>query len=188
MWVLIDNHDSFTYILHHYLLLTGADCVVYKNDEVCVNFLKDLKPERIILSPGPKTPLEAGITLAVIEEFQSQVPLLGICLGHQAIGMHFGGRLIHATKPLHGKTSEISHSGHSLFSGISTVFTAMRYHSLVMDDLPTGLDCIAKSRDDNAIMSISTGDNMCIGVQFHPESIGTFYGQKMIENWAKMFS
>ena len=187
MWVLIDNYDSFTYILLDYLLQTGHDCKVFRNDEVSVAELKDLKPERIIISPGPETPLQAGICMEAIEEFHAHTPILGVCLGHQALGMFFGGKLVHAPYPMHGKTSEVSHSGHAIFNNIQSPCRVMRYHSLSIENIEgTGLKEIARSNDDKQIMAMVHEQYPCIGIQFHPESVGTTKGMRMIENWAAM--
>jgi anthranilate synthase/aminodeoxychorismate synthase-like glutamine amidotransferase len=186
MWALIDNYDSFTYILRDYLLRTGNDCVVYRNDEVTIAQLEDMQPSRIIISPGPETPLQAGITMQVIDRFHKSIPILGVCLGHQALGMYFGARLAHSGYPMHGKTSEVTHNGHALFAGIPSPFTAMRYHSLIIDGLAdTQLDAIAHT-SDGTIMALAHRQFPCIGVQFHPESVGTEYGLQLLKNWASM--
>jgi anthranilate synthase/aminodeoxychorismate synthase-like glutamine amidotransferase len=188
MWVLIDNYDSFTYILHHYLLQCGSDCVVYRNDEITIEELEKLNPARIILSPGPETPLQAGITMDVVKHFHDKAPILGVCLGHQALGMYFGAQLIHAPHPMHGKTSEVSFTPHPIFEGLQNPFTVMRYHSLAVSNFEgTGLQAIAHSTDDNTIMALAHETYPCIGVQFHPESIGTANGLQILKNWAKMF-
>ncbi len=188
MWVLIDNYDSFTYILHHYLLQCGNDCVVYRNDEITVEELEKLNPSRIIISPGPETPLQAGITMNVIARFHQQIPILGVCLGHQALGIHFGAQLIHAPYPMHGKTSEVTYSAHPLFNGLENPFTVMRYHSLIVTNFEgTGLLAIAHSTDDNTIMALVHKTYPCVGIQFHPESIGTANGLAILKNWAGMF-
>ncbi len=187
MWVLIDNYDSFTYILHHYLLQTGNECVVYRNDEITIEELKALNPSRIIISPGPETPLQAGITMDIVAHFHNKIPILGVCLGHQAIGMHFGADLVHAPQPMHGKTSAVKHNGHKLFSNISNPFTAMRYHSLIIKEATgSGLSAIAHT-DDGTIMAIAHDTYPCIGIQFHPESVETKEGMQLIQNWAGMY-
>lgn len=187
MWVLLDNYDSFTHILHHYLLHTGNDCVVIRNDEVTVEELAAMNPERLIISPGPQTPREAGISLNAIEHFQDKIPILGICLGHQALGMFFGAPLIHNPAPRHGKTSLVKHNGHLIFEGIDEEFEVMRYHSLCIDlSNNKALLPIAFASDDNVLMACAHKNLPLIGLQFHPESIGTPCGQQMIDNWAKM--
>lgn len=186
MWVLLDNYDSFTYILRHYLLQTGNECAVYRNDEITVDELAALNPERLIISPGPETPLQAGITMDAIVHFHNRIPILGVCLGHQALGMYFGARLIHTPYPMHGKTSEVTHNGHPLFQNIPSLFTVMRYHSLAIEDIEnTGLQAIAHT-EDGIIMALAHEQYPCVGVQFHPESVGTEYGLQLIKNWAEM--
>lgn len=187
MWVLIDNYDSFTYILHHYLLQTGYKCAVYHNDEITVAELVALAPTRIIISPGPETPLQAGITMEAVGYFHDKIPILGVCLGHQAIGMHFGARLIKAPVPMHGKTSILHCTEHPLFAGIPPSPNVMRYHSLAISDLAqTGLQSIAHT-DDGVIMAMIHETSPCVGVQFHPESVGTEHGLQMLKNWAAMY-
>jgi len=184
MWVLIDNYDSFTWILQHYLLQTGHECAVYRNDEISLEQLIALAPERIIISPGPETPAQAGITMAVIHHFHRTTPILGVCLGHQALGMYFGAQLVHLSYPMHGKTSEVTHTGHPLFANIPSPFTAMRYHSLVVERFEgTGLDAIART-GDGTIMALAHRQYPCMGVQFHPESVGTGHGLQLLRNWA----
>jgi anthranilate synthase/aminodeoxychorismate synthase-like glutamine amidotransferase len=186
MWALIDNYDSFTYILHDYLLQTGNECAVYRNDEITLQQLQDINPERIILSPGPETPIQAGITMQVIDHFHKTTPILGVCLGHQALGMYFGAQLVHTPYPMHGKTSEVIHTGHQLFAGIPCPFTAMRYHSLAVNSFEnTPLNILATTNDGN-IMALSHSYYPCIGVQFHPESVGTDHGLKLLKNWARI--
>jgi anthranilate synthase/aminodeoxychorismate synthase-like glutamine amidotransferase len=187
MWVLIDNYDSFTHILHHYLLQAGGDCVVYRNDAITVEELEALGPSRIILSPGPETPLQAGITMAAIARFHNQIPILGICLGHQALGMHFGAELMHAPEPVHGKVHEVYHSGESILQDLPQPFKAMRYHSLSIMALDgTGLKPIAATTD-GVNMALAHETHPCIGLQFHPESIGTPQGLQIMKNWAAMY-
>lgn len=186
MWALIDNYDSFTWILHDYLLQTGHECNVYRNDEITLPGLIALNPSRIIISPGPETPLQAGITMQVIGHFHKHTPILGVCLGHQALGMYFGAKLVHSSYPMHGKTSAVHHNNHPLFNHIPSPFTAMRYHSLAVTDFEnTGLAAIAHT-EDGTIMALSHKQYPCIGVQFHPESIGTEYGLQLLKNWAEL--
>ena len=185
MWVLIDNYDSFSYILHDYLLQTGHECAVYRNDEISTDQLAALQPSRIIISPGPETPLQAGITMSVVERFHATIPILGVCLGHQALGMFFGAQLVHA-QPMHGKTSDIRHNGGDVFSGLPTPCTVMRYHSLAITSVEgTGLYATAHT-EDNVIMALRHETHPCYGVQFHPESIGTPHGLQILRNWAAM--
>jgi len=186
MWVLIDNYDSFTWILHDYLLQTGHECLVFRNNEISLLQLTALDPERIILSPGPETPLQAGITMDVIDNFHKRIPILGVCLGHQALGMYFGAKLVHTKYPMHGKTSKIRHTHHPLFNNIPDPFIAMRYHSLAVDNFSgTPLASIAHA-EDGTIMALSHTQYPCIGVQFHPESIGTQHGLQLLKNWSEM--
>lgn len=186
MWVLIDNYDSFTWILQHYLLQTGNECLVYRNDEISLSQLIDLEPERIIISPGPCTPMQAGISMDVIDYFHCRIPILGVCLGHQALGMYFGGKLVHAAYPMHGKTSLMTHNGHQLFDRIPSPTTVMRYHSLMINELEkTELKEIAHS-EDGTIMAVAHQHYRCVGVQFHPESVGTEMGMRLLKNWAQL--
>lgn len=187
MWVLIDNYDSFTHILHHYLLLTGSDCRVIRNDELTLAQIEALNPERLVISPGPGIPNDAGITLQAIDHFHNRIPILGVCLGHQAIGTYFGAILTHAPSPMHGKTSDIEHNGHPIFKDVPPIFTVMRYHSLSLKNLPADrLIPLAISLSDGAIMAIAHTHFPCIGLQFHPESVGTDNGMTLIRNWAGM--
>lgn len=187
MWVLIDNYDSFTHILHHYLLQAGGECAVYRNDAITVAELEALTPSRLILSPGPETPLQAGITMEAIARFCHRIPMLGICLGHQALGMHFGARLVHAPEPVHGKVHEVYHDGHSILSGLPQPFKAMRYHSLSISGFDgTGLMPIAATAD-GVNMAVAHEKYPCVGLQFHPESIGTEQGLQMLRNWAGLY-
>lgn len=184
MWVLIDNYDSFSNILHHYLQQIH-ECVLFRNDAISIAELEQLQPSRIILSPGPKTPHEAGICLDIIARFHATTPILGICLGHQALGMHFGAQLVRSANPQHGKISSVTHTQHPLFTSIDTTFDVMRYHSLALKTEPNcGLKTIAISNFDNAIMAIAHEKFPIIGIQFHPESIGTKVGMQLLKNWS----
>jgi anthranilate synthase/aminodeoxychorismate synthase-like glutamine amidotransferase len=188
MWALIDNYDSFTYILLHYLRQAGADCTVFRNDELELQQLIDKNPERIIISPGPETPLQAGICMSAIGYFHDKIPILGVCLGHQALGMFFGAELTRAPKPMHGKTSQVRHKGHSIFKDVPDPLTVMRYHSLVLEGINTKeLETIASAQDDDCIMAIAHKHHPCMGLQFHPESVGTEYGLQLLRNWAELY-
>jgi anthranilate synthase component 2 len=184
MFVLIDNYDSFTFNLFHYLGGLGADVVVYRNDKVEVDEVMGADPEAIVLSPGPCTPNEAGICLDLIAKAASSIPILGVCLGHQAIGQAFGGKVVRAPKPLHGKLSEIQHRGETLFRGINAPFKATRYHSLVVDraTLPKDITVTAET-DDHLIMGLSHTTLAVHGVQFHPESIASEHGHLILRNF-----
>lgn len=185
MYILIDNYDSFTYILHHYLLQTGNECAVYKNDEISVNELAGLAPERLIISPGPETPLQAGITMEAIAYFHDKIPILGVCLGHQALGVHYGDTLVHS-KPMHGKISEVTHYDHPLFDGIPSPFPVMRYHSLSIElQAQSPLQGIAHT-GDGILMALAHPRYPSIGVQFHPESVGTEHGLRLLQNWSRL--
>jgi anthranilate synthase/aminodeoxychorismate synthase-like glutamine amidotransferase len=188
MWVLIDNYDSFTHILHHYLLQAGGDCTVYRNDALSLEDLIALQPERLIISPGPGRPEGAGITMEAIAHFHDRIPILGICLGHQALGLHFGAQLVHAPEPVHGKVRAVHHTGHPLFEGLPDPFPSMRYHSLSLTGLEsTGLIPIAHGADD-VNMAIAHERFPCLGFQAHPESVGTPDGLRMLQNWAGMWN
>jgi anthranilate synthase component 2 len=184
MIVLIDNYDSFTFNLFHYLGGLGADVVVHRNDKITVDRVMDMAPEAIVLSPGPCTPNEAGICLDLIAKASSSIPVLGVCLGHQAIGQAFGGEVVRAPVPLHGKLSEIKHQGESVFRGINGPFKATRYHSLVVarGSLPADLAVTAET-DDQLIMGLAHRTLAVHGVQFHPESIASEHGHLMLRNF-----
>lgn len=184
MILMIDNYDSFTYNLVHYLAELGADVQVVRNDALSVADIESMAPSHIVISPGPCTPNEAGISLAVIEHFAGKIPILGVCLGHQAIGQAFGGRIIRAQKLMHGKTSMIAHSGETVFLGLHSPFTATRYHSLVIErrSLPACLKITAES-EDGEIMGVAHRSLPIFGVQFHPESILSECGHLLLQNF-----
>ncbi len=189
MLLMIDNYDSFTYNLVQYFGELGEDVWVYRNDQITLEQIAELQPERIVLSPGPCTPNEAGISLAAIERFAAQVPILGVCLGHQSIGQAFGGRIVHASQVMHGKTSEVYHAGQGVFAGLPNPFTVVRYHSLVIDKtaLPVALDITAWTQTPNGdfdeIMGVRHKTLPVEGVQFHPESILTEHGHSLLRNF-----
>jgi para-aminobenzoate synthetase component II len=184
MLLVIDNYDSFTYNLVQYLGELGAEMKIFRNDEITVEQIEQLGPERILISPGPGTPDGAGITLPVLERFSGRLPILGVCLGHQAIGQHFGGRVVRGPEPVHGKPVVIRHDGRTLFSGIEGEFNAGRYHSLVVErgSLPDSLEISAES-PDGLIMALRHKELPVEGVQFHPESILTEHGKVMLANF-----
>jgi len=184
MILMIDNYDSFTYNLVQYLGELGAAVKVFRNDEVAVDEVERLRPSRIVISPGPCTPNEAGITLGLIARMARQVPVLGVCLGHQAIGQAFGGRVVRAKQVMHGKVSRIDHDGKGVFEGLPERFTATRYHSLVVsrESLPACLQVTAQS-EDGEIMGLRHRDLPIEGVQFHPEALLTEHGHKMLQNF-----
>jgi len=188
MLLVIDNYDSFTYNLVQYLGELGADMKVVRNDEVSVDDIeKELRPEKVLISPGPGTPDGAGITLGTIARFAGKVPILGVCLGHQAIGQHFGGRVVRGPQPVHGKPVEIQHDGRTIFDGIPQDFNAGRYHSLVVerDSVPTCLEVSAQS-PDGLVMALRHKTEKIEGVQFHPESILTDHGKRLLQNFMSM--
>ena len=184
MIVLIDNYDSFTFNLFHYLGGLGADVVVHRNDKVAADQVMAMEPEAIVLSPGPRTPRDAGICLELIAKAASSIPVLGVCLGHQAIGEAFGGAVVRAPVQVHGKLSKIRHEGAGIFRGINAPFRATRYHSLVVDrpSLPDKLAVTAET-DDHIIMGLAHRTLAVHGVQFHPESIASEYGHLMLRNF-----
>ena len=193
MLLVLDNYDSFTYNLVQYAGELGAEPVVYRNDALSVEAALALRPDAIVVSPGPCTPREAGISVPLIRAAAAMVPVLGVCLGHQAIGEAFGGRVVRADRLMHGKTTPVAHRGHPLFEGIPTPFEAMRYHSLVVspDGLPQELEITAWS-DDRAegseIMGLSHESLPVHGVQFHPESVGTAVGKRILANFLALSS
>jgi len=187
MLLIIDNYDSFTYNLVQYLGELGAEMRIVRNDEVTVDEIeKDLKPEKILISPGPGTPNGAGISLGVIERFAERIPILGVCLGHQAIGQYFGGRVVRGPQPVHGKPVNITHDGKTIFNGIPQNFAAGRYHSLVVDR-ETVPDCLEISAEspDGLIMAMRHKTLPVEGVQFHPESILTEHGKQLLSNFLR---
>lgn len=187
MILVIDNYDSFTYNLVQYLGELGADIQVARNDQIAIEDIERLAPERIVLSPGPCTPDDAGITLDVIRHFAGKTPLLGVCLGHQAMGQAFGGRVVRAPYLMHGKTSQILHDGRTVFEGIENPFIATRYHSLIVDraSVPPMLE-VSATTSDGLVMGLRHREFICEGVQFHPESIMTAAGKRLLSNFLKM--
>lgn len=181
--LLLDNYDSFTYNLYDYLLQTGADCVVLRNDALTLQEFERLNVEAAVFSPGPKRPADAGVMLQLIGAWRRRMPMLGICLGHQALGEFFGARLVKARVPMHGKTAPVRHNGHPLFEGVPSPFLVMRYHSLVLESLDgTPLENIAQT-GEGEIMALAHRSLPLTGVQFHPESILTEYGLQILKNW-----
>jgi anthranilate synthase component 2 len=184
MFLLLDNYDSFTYNLRHYLGELGAEVEVHRNDALTVDDVLSLGAEGIVISPGPCDPNRAGICLEVIEKAKYQLPILGVCLGHQCIGQAFGGKIVLAPKPMHGKVSDITHQGEGLLGGIPSPFKATRYHSLTIEpeSLPDSLNVVATS-EDGVIQGISHKELPIYGVQFHPESIASEHGHQLIKNF-----
>jgi anthranilate synthase component 2 len=185
MVCVIDNYDSFTYNLVQYLGELGAEVHVVRNDAASVEEVAATRPERIVISPGPGRPEDAGITMAIVRALGEKTPILGVCLGHQAIGAAFGGQVVRAGVPMHGKTSLIEHNGRGVFSGIAESFAASRYHSLVVSDegLPDDLEVTARTREDQIIMGLRHRRWPVHGVQFHPESILTGEGHHLLRNF-----
>src|ERR1700743_2676311 len=184
MILLIDNYDSFTYNLFHYLGELGAEVKVVRNDEITAEQALALKPQGIVLSPGPCTPNEAGICLDVIEKANGTMPILGVCLGHQAIGQAYGGKIVRAPEPMHGKLSKMHHTGKSVFRGLNNDFLAMRYHSLTIapESMPNVLEVTATS-EDGVIQGVMHTTHPVHGVQFHPESIASENGHALLNNF-----
>jgi anthranilate synthase component 2/para-aminobenzoate synthetase component 2 len=187
MLLMIDNYDSFTYNLVQYLGELGEEIRVFRNDAITLQGIQELGPERIVISPGPCTPNEAGISVEVIRQFAGKIPLLGVCLGHQSIGAAFGGEIIRAPRLMHGKTSTIHHDGRTIFEGLSNPFEATRYHSLLIrrETLPPCLEITAWT-DRDEIMGVRHRDFIVEGVQFHPESILTTEGKTLLRNFLKL--
>jgi len=186
MLLMIDNYDSFTYNLVQYFGELGADVRVYRNDQITLDEVEELAPERIVISPGPCTPNEAGVSIPVIKRFAGRIPILGVCLGHQSIGQAFGGRIVHAATLMHGKTSQIRHANTGVFKGLPDPLTATRYHSLAIEraSLPDCLEVTAWS-EDGEIMGVRHKTLAVEGVQFHPESILTECGHELLANFLK---
>jgi len=189
MILMIDNYDSFTYNVVQYCRELGADLKIIRNDEMTIDEIKALNPEKIILSPGPATPNEAGVTLDVIKEFADTTPIFGICLGHQSIAQAFGGEVVRAKNMMHGKTSQVAIDKETpIFKDLPSEFRATRYHSLIVnkDNLPDNIIATSHSKDDDEIMSLQIKDKPIYGVQFHPESIMSEYGHEMLDNFLKL--
>lgn len=187
MILVLDNYDSFTYNLVHYIGECGEEVMVVRNDEITVEQVEDLNPKKIVISPGPCTPNEAGISIELIKK--SSVPILGVCLGHQAIGAAFGGNIIKAPEIFHGKLSKVEHNQKKIFNGIDSPYSVVRYHSLIIekDSLPNELEITGVLEDNpEVIMAIEHKEKPIYGVQFHPESIETNFGMKLIENFLKL--
>lgn len=187
MILMIDNYDSFTYNLVQYLQMLGAEVKVFRNDEIRVEEVETLNPSGIVISPGPCRPESAGVSIALIQAFSGRLPILGVCLGHQAIASAFGGKVVSAKRLMHGKTSTVSTDGMNLFRGIPTPFQAMRYHSLAVsrEHLPDCLRVTAEA-EDNEIMGIRHREHLTEGIQFHPESIMTPVGKRLLRNFLNL--
>jgi anthranilate synthase component 2 len=187
MLLMIDNYDSFTYNLVQYLGELGEDVRVYRNDQITIPEIEQLKPDRIVISPGPCTPNEAGVSVETIRRFAGKIPILGVCLGHQSIGQAYGGKIVRAKQLMHGKTSMIHHTNKGVFAGLANPFEATRYHSLVIEreSLPEVLEITAWT-DDGEIMGVRHKTLAVEGVQFHPESILTQYGHELLANFLKV--
>ena len=187
MVFVLDNYDSFTFNLVQYMGELGEDVVVRRNDELTPEEIEALRPDRIVLSPGPCTPQEAGISIPLIRHMAGKVPILGVCLGHQAIGAAFGGRIVRARKLMHGKTSEVEHDGKTIFAGIETPMTCTRYHSLIVEEkgLPRDLEISARTAD-GTIMGLRHRKLLVEGVQFHPESVLTADGKHLMQNFLSL--
>jgi len=183
--VVVDNYDSFTYNLVQYLGELGAEVRVMRNDAVTTEAIDATEPDQIVISPGPGRPEDAGVTMDVIRELGKRTPILGVCLGHQAIGAVFGGSVVRAAVPMHGKTSTIEHDGRGIFTGLSEPFLASRYHSLIVSDegLPPELEVTARAKEDRSIMGLRHRSWPVYGVQFHPESILTGEGRRILRNF-----
>jgi para-aminobenzoate synthetase component 2 len=188
MLLVIDNYDSFTYNLVQYLGELGVEMKIFRNDEIEIDQIRRLEPERILISPGPCSPNESGLSNEIIKTFGSTIPTFGVCLGHQCVGHVFGGEVVRAERLMHGKTSQIYHNGDPLFAGIPSPFTATRYHSLIIkrDTMPDTLQIIAETRPEGEVMGIRHKQYPIWGVQFHPESILTESGKQILANFLKL--
>lgn len=188
MILLIDNYDSFTYNLYHYLGELGAEVRVFRNDKITIDEVATLRPEKIVISPGPCTPREAGISCDLIRRFAGETPILGVCLGHQCIGAAFGGAIVRAPSIMHGKISQVTHDGQTIFRSLKNPFGAMRYHSLVIEPatLPAELN-ISAHTTDNVVMGVRHKTLAVEGVQFHPESILAEEGKKLLKNFLECY-
>ena len=188
MVLVIDNYDSFTYNLVQYLGELGATLVVRRNDDLSIEQLRGLGHDRVVISPGPGRPEQAGVSLDVIKEFGPRMPLLGVCLGHQAIGLAFGGEVIRAPQPIHGKTSTVEHNGQGVFKGLAGSIQAGRYHSLIVGEqtLPPELEVMARTKDDGLVMGLRHRTMPIHGVQFHPESVLTNEGRRILRNFLEI--
>ncbi len=184
MIILIDNYDSFTYNLRQYLEEMGTECRVFRNDEITVNEVAVLNPEALVISPGPCTPKEAGVSTSSIRAAAGRLPVLGVCLGHQCIGAAFGGNIVRAARPMHGKSSQIYHDGRTIFAGLPNPFPAVRYHSLIIErkSIPDCLEISAETQEGE-IMGVRHKNYAVEGVQFHPESIMTGAGKELLRNF-----
>jgi len=187
MLLMIDNYDSFTYNIVQYLRELGAEVVVHRNDKITVDEIQELRPKQLVVSPGPCSPLEAGISVEAIQRLAGKMPILGVCLGHQSIGQAFGGRVVRADRLMHGKTSPVYHDNRELFAGLSQPFDATRYHSLIVEkaSLPECLEVTAWTREEE-IMGMRHKELPVWGVQFHPESILTTEGMQLLRNFLEM--
>ena len=180
---LLDNYDSFTYNLYDYIMSSGVvNCIVKRNDEVTIDMIKAYSPDAIVLSPGPKRPKDAGVLMEVVKYFHTRLPILGVCLGHQAIGEFFGMKLEYAPVPVHGKTADLHHDSRKIFNGLENPTQIMRYHSLILEGESELLN-VTSYVDKELVMSVEHVEYPIVGIQFHPESIGTLEGKKMIKNW-----
>lgn len=185
MIILIDNYDSFTYNLRQYLGMLGADVRVYRNDAISIDDIKKMQPEKIIISPGPGRPEHAGISIDIVKKLGEVIPILGVCLGHQAIGQAFGAKIVKAPRPIHGMTAMIYHNGKGIYDGIENPFEATRYHSLIIEKstLPSELEITSELKEDGLIMGIKHKKYPIEGVQFHPESVLTKVGLDILRNY-----